>query len=249
MRVLQCNALFLTLCVASTTTTAQPDRTDTACDVVVDLLGAELSPPPMIERTEEELERLTAIRPCLKSYPWPDGVFFTETENEAAISPSDMVVLRFRIARLVQQYKIAPLPPTSTEDRTAFVFHYWSQDGGDHDLLERFGSFLVAFKFLEAGQPDIALLEAERAIKRWNLSGSRTGWDAADHATYFSDGTLANLLLLLRFTAKSQVAPESRQQAIQTATEYANLRQLLSEEIEFLGDPAQELLLYTGCGQ
>lgn len=232
--------LFPTVCTAE-------DR----CDQLTAALTASLPAEKMAEKTDAELEQAAKIRPCMKTYPWPRGVSLIDTDEERAITADEMRKLRDKVSSLIQDYKTAPQRTLfllkDRDDQTESKFAYFTQKGWDHELLERFGAWLLIQALLLEGRYEEAMREVDSVYSRWDIAARDSRWDGADHGTYFTRETQDNLFVLLRFISLANTGFETRAEALSAAEEFARVRSLLSDETSLLGDPAPELLSYTGC--
>lgn len=220
------------------------------CGQLVAALTASLPVESMAEKTEAELVEASETRPCIKTYPWPEGVFWDDTSEERAITADEMRKLRDKVSRLILNHRTFPAMTLSLEDSddlTEAKFAYRTRKGWDHELLERFGAFLFIRKLQEEERHEEAMREVDAVYSRWAIAARNSRWDEADHATYFSRETHDNLFVLLRFMTLAKLGSETRAEALSVADDFARVRGLLSEEISLLEDPAYELFSSTGC--
>lgn len=225
------------------------------CSVLKTKLTETLPTHPHMEISEDEWEEIVRIRPCISSYPWPKGLYFVDTEKDAGINPEEMRALRDRVSKLIEEYKenqeLFGLSAMSEaflkDDQTFMLFASWANDGGDLNLLHRFGTILLSYSLYREGLYAEAQTEIDSAFGQWDIAVHDHQWDAGDAVTYFSFETQDNMFVLLKYMVLARIDPSTHAEGQRAATEYASVRDVLSEEIRFLNDPGSNLLKNAGC--
>ena len=225
------------------------------CESILSSLYESLPSTPVKDLADADFDRISKVRPCVKTYPWPRGLYYTETGDDDEISSMQMRSLRLRIEELILEYN-ADNPGTrhrklkrllEGDDETAKVFYYWSVAGWDHLILRKYGYFLEIQKLLAEGKIVEAEAIAREAIEIWKIKAVDNTWDIGDENTYFSNSSLNNLLVLLHFTASARVGTETLDAALSLSESYIEVRRNLRYEIGLIGDPIGDLMLNTAC--
>ncbi|MEM6931981.1 MAG: hypothetical protein AAF526_00160 [Pseudomonadota bacterium] len=221
-----------------------------SCEVLKASLSEPTAPLKVVSKPESEIDRLTKIRPCLKTYPWPKGLFLVDNDDSRAITAREMKEAKADVEEFIDLYKsgrIRKLVKLVDSNPAAFIFAHWTSEGWDHELLERFGYFLYIQTLMAEGNLDEAKKQIDEVFRKWNVSARKSNWDEGDENTYFSRETQDNIFLLLKYNIYSQIGASDREEALKVASDFAAIRKTLSDEIEFLGDPAEDLLWNAGC--
>lgn len=234
------------------------------CESILSSLYESLPSTPVKDLADADFNRISKVRPCLKTYPWPRGLFYTETDDEDEISSMQMESLRLRIEELILEYGAESRATRrlklkrflecddkkrfwGCDDETAKTFYYWSEAGWNHLLLKKYGYLLEVQKLLAEGKNVEAEALAGEAIEIWKIKAVDNTWDVGDENTYFSNRSLNNLLVLLHFTASAKVGTETLDAALSLSESYIEVRKNLRYEIGLVGDPIEELVLSTAC--
>lgn len=197
-----------------------------------------------VEKSKTEIDRLTEKRVCIKTYPWPDDL---SLEN---ISSTQMPDLLKRVDQLIEDYskkRFDGINPLTIDDTTTFKFVSRSNRGWDHKLLQKYGYFLYLITLLREDNYEKANLVIEEINKKWTIQIRNATWDGADKDTYYSNETLDNIFSLIKYKVVAARGEDSRKKSLKIAFKYSKDRELLSDEIAFLGDPADDFMLNAGC--
>ena len=222
---------------------------DRGCPALEALLTEMLLIDPIERKSEKEMDEILRRRPCLKTYPWPQGVFVTGTEQARRVTAQEMRVLRDDVSDLIEIYRSEGMSAFRDveEDGLASRVSKGMKEGWDSVLVDRFGTILLLQLLIAEERYAEAQQEINRAFGRWYITARDARWDTGDEHTYFSYYTQDNLFLLLKYITLAKVGAATRTEAVDVAAMYARVRQLLSDEIGMLGDPAAELLWNAGC--
>ena len=176
-----------------------------------------------------------------------------DEEGKRAITAEEMGAHKILIDNLVSGYSSMPksqfvkeLTKYSDKINTdLFLAHLVHEV--DSKNMPLFSEQLHTITLLREGRADEAFKVSKSAISAYDINASEARWDIADKATYFTMPTLGNMMILLSFLARAQTIPLSVEEAVKDASDFATFRQILSEEMQLLGDPSTDLLSRAGC--
>lgn len=201
--------------------------------------------------SEEEEEKIKKSRPCLRTYPWPDGEFFVDDSLFGrSVSADRMGEISQRVSLVASKYSeralIVPRLPSVTDEHERYVL-VRLLEGMNPELLSMFGTFLHLASLLREGRlQDVADL-AEEEFSKTELSAAAAPYDEMEAHTYYTKQRLANFFVLFKYIALSELGANSAEEGISQLQEFLKIRPLLGVEIQGQGDPAIALFWNAGC--
>lgn len=219
-------------------------------DAVCRLLAtrrAEVVEPAIAKLSEEELEKVSKKRTCIKNFPWP------KDESFETVSAQRMAELRQDIAAAVVKYQTGRLKEA---DLSGLELHqllamYVMEEGRDPQLLRLYSDFLAAFLQNREGELSGVLQTIEEVELRIGVVTARdSSFDTGDENTYFSHDSLMNLLFLLKTRASLANGYSSEEEQLQAANAYAEHYPALANYFALTGgNQLADLEEVLGCAQ
>ncbi len=176
--------------------------------------------------TQAFIDRVGKVRPCIKTYPWPDK-YGHPTDAGFEITSGKMM----EIMKLVMG------------DQS------WKSLGLDVDLVYLYGWQLYLGALLTEGEFASAYKTATNLINKHNLKVSYKELDAMEEVSYFSMETLSNIIVAARYIADGAMDPEDLATARQSLDNFLKEKRNLNYALLRLGghDPTDNLLINAQC--
>ncbi len=218
------------------------------CTVANSLINTK---PPHIEKiilSKDQMYKAAEKRVCVKSYPWPKGVFLInrhdDEHDDKAITANEMEQLANSISYALDKSDYSKLDAKSNKSLKLHV-----DAGADHGQIKRYGAFMHLKKLYDEARYEDLLKAADSYIKQFDIEVRQTNWDNMEDLTYFTKESLANFIVLYKYKAKSNIFVGTMKDKRDDLLEYANIRNSLSAQINFNKDldSTEDLLNNAGC--
>ena len=215
----------------------------------------------IVDLEEEEIESESKIRPCIKTFPWPQNEFIQNKEGEF-IASKRMKEINDDISKYVQDYNVLRGPKNYRHlvkfENSRFYKKYEKnlhalfvgfrlEDGMDQKLLRLYSKFLYV-RALYA-ENDFEGIKNELSVSTTKLSRDITilEFDVLEEATYFKEETLNGLLLLHYYYAHAYSFNEDLEKNKEILYRYLSIRKKISPLIFIYGDPLDDLIYNADC--
>jgi len=213
---------------------------------------------PDIQLNEKESEAATTERACVKSYGigYPGGVegLTQGSASEMKADLNGLTTLLFTakdrsisagqwdaLALEIMAQKGADNQTLNKRNRETIRIKY-IQDGMDREQMLLWGHHLYLRKLYQEGSYQKLMQEAMSLRGQFPMEVAAHRWDDYERHTYFTEQSLKNMIAILEFRARAQLAKGDAKRGKILLEEFIKLRPLLVPAFESSGgDPTAEI--------